>query len=402
MQNSPHRQQSKPTQPRLLTRGFVFLCAATILGYAHHALLTPILPLFIQEQGGTAILVGVITAAFSATSFLLRPFIGHMVDHWSAKGVMIVGTVVLGISSLGYLVYHAVILLLVRAVHGTGWAAYNTGAKVLLSASAPTQRRGETAGYFSMAQGVSTALVPAIALWLLGIVDFIGIFIISSVCGFLAVASSLAVPTWEIRRAVGPKEAFWNNLLERSALLPSILEFLTKATQPAAAIFIPLVAIERGIPVESLMVYYLGYGLVGITARGLFGGLSDRIGRGLIISFGTTTTVVALVITSQAGDIILLTLGGVLFGLGSAAFAPSVMALAIDVAPPERRGAAMATYSMAFQLAQGLGGLLGGILIDTVGYQAMYLTMILAPVAAQVLVFKNRRAISMANLGSPF
>ena len=175
-----------------------------------------------------------------------------------------------------------------------------------------------------------------------------------------------------------------------------------QATQPAAAIFIPLVAIERGIPVESLMVYYLGYGLVGITARGLFGGLSDRIGRGLIISFGTTTTVVALVITSQAGDIILLTLGGVLFGLGSAAFAPSVMALAIDVAPPERRGAAMATYSMAFQLAQGLGGLLGGILIDTVGYQAMYLTMILAPVAAQVLVFKNRRAISMANLGSPF
>ena len=107
-------------------------------------------------------------------------------------------------------------------------------------------------------------------------------------------------------------------------------------------------------------------------------------------------SVAALIIVSQATGIVVLVLSGVLFGLGTASFAPSVLALAIDMAPPKRRGAAIATYSMAFQLAQGVGGLLAGTLIDTVGFQTMYLSMTVAPVIALVLVYKNRDAIRLA------
>jgi predicted MFS family arabinose efflux permease len=276
-----------------------------------------------------------------------------------------------------------------RAVHGTAWAAYNTGLKVLVSTTAPAERRGEASGYFSMSQSVASALVPAIALWLLALIGYSGVFVISAAGGLLATLATMGIlsqPTWQ---GIKSKESFWDMLIERSVLVPSVLEFLTKFTQPAAAIFIPLYAIDRGIPVESLPYYYLGFGLVGIGSRGVLGSLSDRIGRGRMIGLGAATSVVAMVITSQASDITLLTLGGMLYGLATAAFAPSVMALAIDRAPPERVGSAMATFSMAFQLAQGAGGLLGGILIDTVGYQAMYLTMALAPLAAQVILLKS-------------
>ncbi len=390
-------------RPQLLTRGFVFLCAATFLGYAHIALLTPILPLFIIERGGTASLVGLIIAAFSVTSFLFRPFIGQAVDHWSARGVMIVGTVVLGICSLGYLVYHALLLFIVRAVHGTGWAAYNTGAKVLVSTSAPEDRRGEAAGYFTMSQTVAIALVPAIALWLLEMLNFGGIFVLSSICGFLAVTAGLAMPRTPQAHAAVRRETFWGSLFERSALLPSALEFLTKFTQPAAAIFISPYAKVLGISIKShLPYYYLGFGLISIAARGMLGSWSDRIGRGRIIGLGAMMSVAALIIVSQATGIVVLVLSGVLFGLGTASFAPSVLALAIDMAPSKRRGAAIATYSMAFQLAQGVGGLLAGTLIDTVGFQAMYLSMTVAPAIALVLVYKNRGAIRLAKSTSSF
>jgi MFS family permease len=111
-------------------------------------------------------------------------------------------------------------------------------------------------------------------------------------------------------------------------------------------------------------------------------------------------SVTALVLTSQARDIVWLTLGGMLFGLATAAFGPAIMALAIDRAPRERLGSAMATYSMAFQLAQGAGGLVGGLLIDTLGYQAMYLTMTLPPLAAQLIVVRNGKRLNRVQVSS--
>jgi MFS family permease len=83
--------------------------------------------------------------------------------------------------------------------------------------------------------------------------------------------------------------------------------------------------------------------------------------------------VVALILLGQAVDAKLLTAGGVLFGLATAGTKPVIMALAMDRSRPDRRGAAMATYSMAFQLGQGSGSLLIGVLIETIGYDAMYL-----------------------------
>jgi MFS family permease len=381
-------------RPQLLTRGFVVLCAATALTYAHHALLTPVLPLFIKSHGGTASLVGFVAASFNVTSFLLRPLIGRAIDNWSARAVMGLGASVLAISSLGYIFYNALLIFLIRAVHGTGWAAYNTVAKVLVSTTAPVERRGEAAGYFSMAQNVATALVPAIAILLLNQVGFNGVFVISAIGGFLATVATLYIPAWPERaNARRSRESFFHDLVERSVLIPSVLEFLTKVTQPAVGIFIPLYALHRGISTESLPYYYLCYGLVGIGARGLLGSVSDRIGRQYMIGFGAAASIVALLIISQAHGILLLTFGGTLYGLATAAFAPSVMALAIDVAPRDRVGSAMATYSMAFQLAQGVGGLLSGILIDSLGYVAMYLIMTVAPLSAVLFLAKNRRVL---------
>ena len=44
------------------TRTFVFLCLAEFLGYAHNALLTPTIPLYVTHLGGSPFLVGVRSA----------------------------------------------------------------------------------------------------------------------------------------------------------------------------------------------------------------------------------------------------------------------------------------------------------------------------------------------------
>jgi predicted MFS family arabinose efflux permease len=62
------------------------------------------------------------------------------------------------------------------------------------------------------------------------------------------------------------------------------------------------------------------------------------------------------------------------------------MALAIDRADPRRMGAAMATYSLGFQLALGLGAAAWGIVIDAVGYPGPYIGAIGLQVGVVVLL----------------
>ena len=71
-----------------------------------------------------------------------------------------------------------------------------------------------------------------------------------------------------------------------------------------------------------------------------------------------------------------------------------LIAMAMDRSRPERRGAAMASYSMAFQLADGGGSLLCGVLIEVAGYPATYLVVALAPVVSLLLVARNWRTMS--------
>jgi MFS family permease len=377
-----------PARPRVWTRAFVLLCVAGFLGSASSSLLTPVLPLFIQQQGGTAIFVGVVVAAFSAPSVVLRPFMGRLVDTWSTRGVLGLSALAMGLAGFGYLVYQTVVLLVVRAVHGVAWAGYNTSANVLVARIAPPERRGEAVGYYVTAQGVAYAAMPATALWLLGWIGFGGIFLIAAASGLLVAATALGMPGQAPAPVPRTSEGFWRSLVERDALLPCALDFLTKLPHAATNVFIPLYATFRGIPIELLLIYFLAYGVAGLVTRGWLGGWSDRIGRGWAIALGTTTSVVALLLMSQAADIVTLTLAGVLFGFGQSAAAPAVMALAIDRSRPERRGAAMATYSLAFQLASGGGGLVWGVLIETLGYREMYLAAALAPLLGLLLLIR--------------
>jgi len=58
--------------------------------------------------------------------------------------------------------------------------------------------------------------------------------------------------------------------------------------------------------------------------------------------------------------------------LGNVCSEPSLYATALDRSPADRRGAAMATYTSAFQLGSGIGAALGGVIIERWGYEAMY------------------------------
>src|SRR5918995_4075880 len=149
------------------TRTFMLLCAAQFLGYAQHAMLAPVLPLYVTQLGGSPFIVGMVLACFAASSVIVRPLVGHWADRWSETGVMIVGLLFQGASIFLCFIPVVGAAMLANGLRGVGWGGLNTGGYALLARIAPELRRGEASGLYSGVQSASSILFPAFALWLL-------------------------------------------------------------------------------------------------------------------------------------------------------------------------------------------------------------------------------------------
>jgi MFS family permease len=180
-------------------------------------------------------------------------------------------------------------------------------------------------------------------------------------------------------------------LIDAGVLLPSMLLFSLSLVQPATSAFVPLYARSLGIEVGSVSWYYLANGLAVVIGQAVLGRVGDRLGRARSLGLGLLVSALGLVLLVLATNLWLLLLGGIVFALGSALVLPSSMALAIDRANPRRRGTAMASYSMWFQVGNGAGAAAAGLVADLFGLRAMYLLALVPPLAGLSIVVRRWR-----------
>jgi MFS family permease len=266
-----------------------------------------------------------------------------------------------------------------NGLRGIGWAGLNTGGYALLALIAPIMRRAEASGYYSGVQSSVSILFPAAALWLIDapIGGFRMVMILSAALAAAAGIISLILGRHAPSRAGSPSSAIAAGmrinplaLVEREVLLPSVFLFCLNLTYPAVSGFLVLYA--RTIGVADVAWYFVASGSTSLLARPLLGRVSDRIGSAPSLAAGFIFEIVALLLLAFASDLALVLVSGVLFALGNAIGSASTLALAIHRANPERRGRAMASFSIAYPLSAGVGALLTGGTVELVGYVWMY------------------------------
>jgi len=72
----------------LATRPFLLLCLTMFLGCSSHWVLMPIIPLYVQDLGGSTFTAGLVLLAFAIPSFTIRQLLGNIADRWSAAGAL--------------------------------------------------------------------------------------------------------------------------------------------------------------------------------------------------------------------------------------------------------------------------------------------------------------------------
>ena len=375
---------ARPIRPPIWTRDFVLVSVISFAFFVSFYFLLPVLPGFILKLGGSDRDVGLILGVFTITATALRPFVGQGVDQAGTRPFIIAGTAVFLIAPLLYLAAGSVLaVLLIRILHGTGIAFFTTSSSAYVAHVSAAERRGEAIGYYGMFSNVSMALAPSIGLFLLKVLDYRGLFLAAALMGLAAMALAFFLrPVGGAVQGKGQPQLPRPPLLHPGAVYPSLVLIALTATYGVTLSFLPLYAVKRDFAQVGL--FFTVYAAALIASRSVGGVVADRYGRAKAIAPGMALAALSMFALAAARGTAAFLGVAALYGTAMGFAHPALMAFAIDRAGPSGRGAAMGTFTAAFDLGIGLGSIFLGLVADKFGYSLMYL--IAGVVAAAGLV----------------
>ena len=364
-----------PKRAPLWSRAFVGVLVLALLGFGLEGVIRTAIPLMVLDRGGNALWVGAIAAAAALPSVLFRPYVGRLIDTWRHDRLLQVGTVSTAIGSIALLVPGLVSLAVLRFVQGTGWAAYSVSNHALMAKLAPADRRGEASGYFMAMPAIATLVFPPIgvALYLaagelpplalalaLGLVAFVVSFVIR------IPGAPVPAPN-RVQEQVG-EGSLLPGILEPSAIPATAMVATFMAGHSLFLVFPPVYLAASGLDPGVLAPYYLAYGLVMTVTQLLVGRVSDRLGRSFAIRLGCAIAIAGFAAALVLPGFSALLVASLAYATAVSLVSPTLSALTMDRAPSGRLGAAMATYSLGYQLATGASGIVWGAVIAVVGF----------------------------------
>jgi EmrB/QacA subfamily drug resistance transporter len=121
------------------------------------------------------------------------------------------------------------------------------------------------------------------------------------------------------------------------------------------------------------------------------GYLIDKFSTRKLFLSAMLAFVVGTVICAAAPNFIILLIGRVLQAAGSGVLLPLVAVVPMLVFPPEKRGTAMGMAGIVMSAGPAVGPVVGGIIIDGMGWRAMFwcIAPLAALIAAGVVLLKN-------------
>ncbi len=384
----------RPKEP-IFTYNFILASLVNFFSSTSVTVLLATLPIYIFKIGARQSEVGLIIGMFAITALIVRPFAGIAADVWGRRKFMILGGIGMTVSPLLYIVATSTAPLLgVRILQGFTFSVIGTAANALVADIAPPLRRGEAVGYYGMSNNLAMASGPALGVLIMEKIDFNGLFLVSG--GLALVSFVFALLVREPFGKSRPSLVHRPPLIERSALFPTLIFYSFTIGAGAVVTFLPLFATERDIGNPGL--FFTVQALVMVAVRSWTGQLSDRFGRGAVAVPGLVLGAISIAVLSQASSLPMFLGAAVLYACAFASIQPALMALVIDRAKTEARGAAMGTYMLAMDLGMGSGALIWGLVSDAWGFSRMYLIASLMPLVGMgVFLWVRRRTVKHAS-----
>jgi MFS family permease len=331
--------------------------------------LNALLPRYVvDELGGTEVTAGVVMGSMAVSALFTRMWFGRLGDMRGARRVLVVGS---AFATLAMCVLAAIPsvpgAIAARLILGCGNAAVMTASTMLSIELAPESRRSEAASYILISFHIGMGLGPSAAEALLALLGYGWIWFVAA--GATLSAGLIAT---QLSHRPGDPHAVPAPLVHPNALWPGSVSLFGVFAFNGFMMFVPLYAREVGL--DDVGAIFLVSSITIVIVRIAFGRVPDQIGPIRAGSLALGLTVVAALVVAFWKAPAGLFVGAAMLACGLSLQSPSFIAVAVAGVPPNERGAAMATYTGFFDIANAVIGPLFGLIASGIDYRAAFLT----------------------------
>ncbi|MCD7722930.1 MAG: MFS transporter [Clostridiales bacterium] len=384
----------KEKKVKLWNKNFIIIIVINFMIFLSHLMVLSTFPIFITDvMGKSDTLSGACATAFSLVAVVCRPFVGSMLDNGKRKSILIIGIIGMALMPMGYLVSYTLITSVALAVvcrmaHGIALACSNTSTSTIATDIIPKQRFSEGMGMFGMATALATACAPAIGEALIltnadGSKNFMPLYLTATGVMVLSLIlfSMLKTPKLQVEK----KPFSIKSLVDKDALPASIVALIFLLTYGALENFTLKFVQESSSITLSGGIYFTLMAVMLFLTRVTIGKVADKKGEEIFVYTCNLSMLAALLLLALVPNNATFVISALLSGYAFGGVEPSLQAMAVSIAPPEKRGSANSTFLCAYDIGIGLGGGIAGVLIDTVGYNYMFLIIGLANVLSIII-----------------
>jgi len=336
-------------------------------------------------------------ASFGVASLVTIPLIAPIVKRLDNRRTMVLGTALLGVSALGFLLIHSAgpLAAVLRGLQGIAWSLTFAAGMSLVAEVAPPLRLGHGIGLYGAVALATSALGPAIAEPIATRFGARPLFLISAAVGLAG--------AWFCRRLPAGAVAWSPDLATKrgSGAVRSratVIGVLAVGSLAAAAVstFVAPFALAHGI--GAVRGFFVTYTLTALAVRIGATRLVDRLGHRRTAFAGAAGYGLVTIAFAAAGPEHLIPLGAA-FGVVHGIVFPAIMALVLGESAREERPRLLAFANGAINLGiTGLGAI--GAIADRVGYPSVFfVTGAITTVTAASLLLPqpSRRAPASAS-----
>lgn len=358
---------------KIWNRDFILLTLANFfISITYYALISALPVYLVSELHAAETEVGIVLAAYTIASVLIRPFSGYALDRFGRRVVFLMALIFYTALFAGYLIALSIVaLIILRFAQGLTWGVATISGSTIAVDIIPKTKRGEGIGYFSLSTTIGMSVGPVIGLLVTQQGGYTALFALSfliSMAG-LVFASSIRMPK---RLTVGKDIDFkLSNLFHGKSVLPSLNLLIIMTSYGGLLSFIALYGREIGIENSSLffLVFAAGIAISRMTAGKAF----DRNGPLGILTLCLTLLIIGYPVLALAPNTVAFFASALVIGFGIGVVFPTFTTIVNNLATDKNRGAANSTIYTALDTGMGLGMIVSGLIAQYISIPAVFL-----------------------------
>lgn len=350
--------------------GIVF--TTVLIDLIGFGIVLPILPLWAEDFGANAVVIGVITASYAVMQVLFAPLLGRISDRHGRRPVILLSLVgsIVAFLMVGF-AQSLLVIFLARVLQGIAGASYGAAQAYVADVTGPKDR-AHGMGLIGAAFGLGFLLGPAIGA---------GFATIDVRAPFFAAAALAAVNLVLAYRRLPESLRPGAQATVRPGL--AALRLALTGRRLAPLMWLTFVANVAFIGMETTFALFgghrFGYGMVAMALLFTYVGalavvsqgllvrrLVPRLGEQRVLLIGLVVTAIGFLLMAPADHLWLLLLGLAPLALGSGLVFATTTALVSLSAADHEQGAILGVTVSVAAAARIVGPLIGGALFDHV------------------------------------